>query len=200
MIASLTGIIEHLSPTELVLNVNGVGYLLTIPLSTYEKLGHGHGQATVLTHMHVREDAIQLFGFATEAERELFRMLIGISGIGPKMAQGMLSGMSTGELRQAIGIGDLPALTSIPGIGKKTAERLCVELRDKIRGAEDAGPGAPSSSRQMKARSETVIALMSLGYSRQAAEASVRDILAAAAGRELSVEEMVKMALRSTSR
>lgn len=199
MIASLTGTIEQLSPTALVLNVGGVGYELIIPLSTYAALEKRSGPVTVLAHMHVREDALQLYGFATEPERELFRLLIAISGIGPKMAQGMLSGMSVAELRLAIGGGNLAALTSISGIGKKTAERICVELREKI-GAPAAPGGAVPSSQQLKARSEAVIALMSLGHTRQGAEAAVRAVAADAGGRELTVEEMVKLALRSSSR
>src|SRR5512142_3382286 len=198
MIASLTGTIEHLGPTELVLNVNGVGYQVIIPLSTFEQLEHTVGPATVLTHMHVREDALQLYGFATGAERDMFRMLIAITGIGPKLAQTMLSGMGVPELRQAIAGADHAALVSIPGIGRKTAERICMELREKIGPA--AEPAAPPSSQQMKARSEAIIALMSLGHTRQGAETALRAVIAEAAGRDLSVEEMVKRALRSATR
>src|SRR5512146_1405990 len=115
MIASLTGTIEHLGPTELVLNVNGVGYQVIIPLSTFEQLEHSVGPATVLTHMHVREDAIQLYGFATGAERDMFRLLISITGIGRKLAETMLSGIGVPEVRQEIEGADHTALVSVPG-------------------------------------------------------------------------------------
>ena len=132
MISYLRGNIVRKSPAELVIDVNGVGYSVTIPLSTFETLGETNGPTTILTYMHVREDIMQLYGFATEGERELFKMLISVSGIGPKMAQGILSGLSAPELREAIIRGNLAALTAISGVGKKTAERIIIELRDKL--------------------------------------------------------------------
>ena len=132
MIAYLQGTIVQKNPTDLVIDVNGVGYAVNIPLSTFEKLEHSTGTVKIFTYLHVREDIMQLYGFATEAEREIFRLLISVSGIGPKMAQGILSGLSINEFKQAILDGNIPALTSISGVGKKTAERLVIELRDKL--------------------------------------------------------------------
>ena len=153
MISFLRGEIVQKSPTELVIDVNGVGYVVTIPLSTFERLDHANGQQTILTYMHVREDVMQLYGFATEGERDFFKMLISINGIGPKMAQGILSGLSVGDLRAAIAQGNVTLLTSISGVGKKTAERIIIELRDKLGGSEEQGSPVISTSAQLKARS-----------------------------------------------
>jgi Holliday junction DNA helicase RuvA len=200
MISFLRGEIVRKSPTELVIDVSGVGYVVTIPLSTFEKLDHTSGEQTILTYMHVREDAMQQYGFATEAERELFRSLISINGIGPKMAQGILSGLSAADLRIAIAQGNVAALTSISGVGKKTAERIIVELRDEIGASESTGPSFPSTSVQLKARSEAIVALMSLGYSRATAEQSLRKVLSETLNKNLLVEEMIKLALRHAAK
>ena len=159
MIASLSGILKSKSPTELLVEVNGVGYAVSIPLSTYSSIGEINAPVVLLTHLHVREDAMQLFGFATEAERHLFKMLISISGIGPKIAQGILSGISVSEIRQHISSGNVSALTAIPGVGKKTAERLIVELRDRI-GKVDLSPGSSLGTGDMntETRSEALLA------------------------------------------
>ena len=198
MISFLKGEIVQKSPTELVIDVNGVGYVVTIPLSTFEKLDHARGEQTILTYMHVREDAMQLYGFATEAERELFKMLISINGIGPKMAQGILSGLSVNDLRTAISQGNVTLLTSISGVGKKTAERIIIELRDKLGNADDQEPTIISTSVQLKARSEALIALMSLGHSRSTAEQALRKVFNESTNKDLSVEEMIRLALRHT--
>jgi Holliday junction DNA helicase RuvA len=150
--------------------------------------------------MHVREDAMQLFGFATEAEREMFRLLISINGIGPKMAQGILSGLSVGDLRAAISQGNVTLLTSISGVGKKTAERMIIELRDKLGGTERLQSPVLSTSLQLKARSEAVVALMSLGHSRATAEQALRKVFNESTSKDLSVEEMIRLALRHTAK
>jgi Holliday junction DNA helicase RuvA len=196
MISFLKGEIVRKTPAELVIDVNGVGYVVTIPLSTFEKLDHSSGPQTILTYMHVREDTMQLFGFATEEERELFRLLITISGIGPKMAQGILSGLSVRELRGAISQGNIAALTSISGVGRKTAERIIVELRDKLGATENSDYSLPGTSVQLKARSEALVALMSLGHSRTTAEQALRKVLTESLNKDLSVEEMIRLALR----
>lgn len=202
MIAQLTGILIEKSPTEVVVDVHGVGYLVSIPLSTYETLEHQNGEVTLLTHLHVREDVLQLYGFATEAERSLFRMLISISGIGPKMAQGILSGLNPAEFREAITTGNLLVLTSISGVGRKTAERLIIELKDKIakgEGPEDAAV-FPATSQQGKIRAEAIVALMSLGYTRQNAEKALRAVLNETTEREFTIEELIKQSLRHATR
>ena len=197
MIASLDGILKGKSPTEVLIEVGGVGYALSIPLSTYSTLGELNAPVHLLTHLHVREDAMQLFGFATDSERQLFRLLISISGIGPKIAQGILSGISVPDLRQHIISGNIAALTSIPGIGKKTAERLVVELRDKI-GKAETTPGTPAipGNKNAEIRSEALLALLSLGYNRAAAEKSIRLALNDAGGTDSSVESLIKRALK----
>jgi Holliday junction DNA helicase RuvA len=200
MISHLRGTIVRKEPTELVLDVNGVGYHVIIPLSTYEQLGNSDGVVTILTHMHVREDLMQLYGFATEAERELFRLLISVSGIGPRMAQGILSGLSPADLKNAIGGNNLAALTSISGVGTKTAERIVLELRHKLGKIEASEPALSATSAQLKIRSEALVALMSLGYLRSNAEKALRTVLNESSGNELSVEEMIKRALRHASK
>ncbi len=196
MISYLRGRIVSRAPTELVIDVNGVGYAVTIPLSTYEKLQQADGQATILTYLHVREDIMQLYGFATEIEREIFRLLISVTGIGPKIAQGILSGLSTAEIREAIGSGKISALTAISGVGRKTAERICLELRDKLGKAKE--PPLAATSAQLKSRSEAIIALMSLGHTRSGAEQALRQVLAEEG--DLPVEEMIKRALHHASK
>ncbi len=200
MISYLKGQIVQKTPTEIVVDVNGVGYAVTIPLSTFEKLEQSNGQATILTYLHVREDVMQLYGFATEAEREMFKSLISISGIGPKMAQGILSGLSTSELKEAIVQGNLGALTSISGIGRKTAERMIIELRDRLSKIETGDTSFLPTSRQLKERSEAIVALMSLGHTRAAAEQAIRNVLSESSRKDLSVEELIKSALRQASK
>lgn len=200
MIASLTGVLKSKSPTEVVVDVDGVGYAASIPLSTYSKLGEINSSVHLLTHLHVREDAMQLFAFATEGERQLFRQLISITGIGPKTAQGILSGMSVADLQDYIVSGNITALTAVPGIGKKTAERLVIELRDKIGKLDKTLEAAiASGDKNAKIRNEALLALTSLGYNRSAAEKALRMALNDAAGSQLSVEELIKKALKHSS-
>jgi len=194
MIAQLQGQLLHKSPTRVLLDVNGVGYEILVPLSTFEKLGEVGDRVSVLTHLHVREDALQLFGFATQDEKQLFQLLIAVSGIGPKVAQGILSGCSVDTFCQYIQQNQIAALTAIPGIGRKTAERLVIELRDRL------APFAPSSERQAAepapsdSSRQALMALVSLGYSRAAAEKAVHRV--AAENGELAVEELIKRSLR----
>ena len=201
MIATLTGTLVAKAPTEVVLDVRGVGYALAIPLSTYERLGELQSEARLFTHLHVREDALSLFGFATEEERALFRLLLSVSGIGPKMGLGILSGIPVAELRAHLASGNLVALTAIPGIGRKLAERLVLELRDRLGkpDGESAGSAAPTSGRE-KIRAEALLALTSLGYQRAAAEKALRAAIAELNGGEPSVEALIKLALRHATR
>jgi Holliday junction DNA helicase RuvA len=200
MIASLTGTLKFKSPTEVLIDVNGVGYSVNIPLSTFEKLGPVNSTAFLFTHLHVREDVLQLFGFATEDERFLFKQLISVSGIGPKIAQSILSGISSAELRQCILKGNTSALTAIPNVGRKTADRLVVELRDKIGKAGTFGESSlPAGDEREDARTEALLALTSLGYNRIAAEKAVRMAFQESDGSNTSVEELIKKALRHVS-
>jgi len=197
MIASLSGILKRKSPTEILVDVNGIGYAVSIPISTYSTLGDLNSAVHLLTHLHIREDAMQLYGFATEAERSIFKQLISITGIGPKIAQGILSGISVEDLRQFILAGNTAALTSIPGIGRKTAERLIVELRDKISKTDTTGgAGTVPGDNSADIRNEALLALTSLGYNRVAAEKALRMALNDAAGSQLTVEDLIKKALK----
>ena len=132
MIALITGRLAQKEPTQIIIDVGGVGYELTIPLSTFYELGDPGTEVTLRVHTHVREDALQLFGFRTEAEKRLFLLLTSVGGIGPKLAVTILSGMGTGDLVRALTSSDLARLVGIPGVGKKTAERMLVELKDKV--------------------------------------------------------------------
>ena len=201
MIASITGTLVSRSPTEVVLDAHGIGYSVNIPLSTYERLGETQTTVTLLTYLHVREDTLQLYGFATEEERLLFRLLISVSGIGPKMAQGILSGISVNDLRDHIAAGNIGALTTIPGVGRRTGERLVVELRDKI-GKIDLGSlsSTAAASDQSRIRAETLLALTSLGYSRPVAEKALRSALEDGDGKDLSIEQLIKRALRHAAK
>ena len=198
MITHLSGKLAEKKPTEAVIDVQGVGYLVLIPTSTYEKLPPAGEQAKLFTYQHVREDALQLFGFASRSERSVFEVMLGVSGIGPKLALAALSAMRPAELRDRIVEGDTAFLTRIPGVGKKVAERMVVELRDKLvtleglEGGLVAGDGA--DTRQV-ARADALAALEALGLSRAAAERNLRKVLRENAGIH-SAEELIRLALR----
>jgi Holliday junction DNA helicase RuvA len=200
MIAHLNGTLVQKTPTEIVVDVNGVGYLVHVPLSTFEKLGAPNEKVSILTYLYVREDTQQLYGFLTEAERELFRLLLSVSGIGPKLAQGILSGLNSTELREAIVTGNILSLTSISGVGRKTAERIVLELRNKLGKLEFAETAVTQTSQQLKTRSEALVALMSLGYARANAEQAIRSVLNESIDKNLSVEELIKRALHHASK
>lgn len=196
MIASLTGTLKVKSPTEILLDVNGVGYAISVPLSTFEVLGQTGSTVTLLTHLQVRDDALQLYGFSSETELVLFKLLISVTGIGPKLAQGILSGMSAPDLRNSLVQGNTAALTAIPGIGRKTAERLILELRDKVNKSETASALSIQSSSKENVRTQALLALTSLGYSRPVAEKALHKALADANGADLSLEDLIKSALK----
>jgi Holliday junction DNA helicase RuvA len=197
MITSLRGTLLRKSPTEIVIDVQGVGYGVSIPLSTFEVLGELNTSVSLFTFLHVREDTLQLFGFASEEERSLFKVLISVTGIGPKMAQSILSGISGPELRNAILQGNFAVLTAIPGVGRKLAERLVLELRDKI-GKVQAGSSllASSTEAQTSVRSEALLALTSLGYNRASAERAIKTAIKDDSNVEASVEKLIKASLR----
>ncbi|MGA3288511.1 MAG: Holliday junction branch migration protein RuvA [Bacteroidota bacterium] len=200
MIATLTGILKFKSPTEILVEVHGIGYTISIPLSTYEKLGDLGSSVSLLTHFHVREDAMLLFGFSTEEERRLFKLLISVSGIGPKIAQSTLSGINVEELKSHIVGGNVNALMAIPGVGKKTAERLIVELRDKVgKTLTESEPISVIGMATAAMRIEALQALTSLGYNQQIAEKAIRLVVKEAEGSTISLEELIKRALRHTN-
>jgi Holliday junction DNA helicase RuvA len=201
MIARLCGELVAKSPTEILLDVQGIGFGLQISLATYEKLGALHSTVQIFTYLHVRDDALQLYGFATEEERALFRLLISVTGIGPKMAQGILSGIPVPDLKTYLAAGNTTALTAIPGVGRKLADRLVVELKEKM-GLLDSHPEGTTypGDPQGIMRSEAFLALTSLGYNRATAERALRAALEELAGAAPTVEGIIKAALKHASR
>lgn len=198
MISFLQGKLVDALPTSVTVNVNGVGYDVLIPLSSFDKLPQPGGDVTILTHLVVREDAHVLYGFMTVPERELFRMLINnVSGIGPKTALNVLSGMNAVTFRGAVASGDVKSLSQISGVGKKTAERIVVELRDKVgaAGAWEATSAARSLSASDQRVNDAVLALMALGFKQPEAHESVR-AAQAMLGEKAGVEELVRAALK----
>jgi len=195
MITFLHGTIVEKHPTRVVLNVGGVGYEVLIPLSSYDRLPAGEEHCRILTYEYVREDTHRLYGFMTEAERAMFVLLLGINGIGPKLALSALSGLTVRELKAAVARGDVARLSSISGIGKRTAERMAVELRSRMEeGAELEAAGAAEASPGETALRDAVLALIALGYrqseARQMAARAIRKT-----GAETDVENIIKAAL-----
>ena len=197
MITFLEGIIEEKQPTHVVMNVGGVGYEVIIPLSSYDRLPAMGERCRILTHDHVREDIHQLFGFMTAEERRVFLLLLNVSGVGPKTALSVLSGMTVRELKVAITGSDVKRLSSISGIGKKTAERMVVELRDKFGAGEvleAATAGALPPETEIKMR-DAVLALISLGYRRAEAQDMVVRVMSDPGLAGDTVEAVVRKAL-----
>lgn len=194
----LTGKIAEKTPVAVILEVNGIGYEVRVSLSTFSSLPNLGETVKLFTHFVVREDAQLLYGFSTEEEREAFRLLISISGIGPKLAITLLSGVTLVELKRAIQEKNIPVLTAISGIGQKTAERVIIELKDKIGKAEvSAGKELihdASVSDQMV--EDSVAALVSLGYTKQKAKEATQKTLKAMLGKKPSVEEIIRAALK----
>ena len=196
MIALLTGLIAHKTPDPIILDVHGVGYRVHIPFSTYYELPEEGGTASLHIHTSVREDAILLYGFRTRLEKSFFQLLIAVSGVGPKLARDILSNIQPGPLAQALTQGDLNKLSTIPGIGKKTAERLVLELKDKV-GKLDISALPAVDARQTPAddvAEDVISALLNLGYK----EPFVRKAMAGLdASGGVSVEGLWKQALKT---
>ncbi|MCJ7546826.1 MAG: Holliday junction branch migration protein RuvA [Deltaproteobacteria bacterium] len=185
------------APGEIIIDCNGVGYGIRVPLSTFYELPEIEEEVLLQVYTHVREDALLLYGFLTHKEKELFCLLIGISGVGPKLAINVLSGISANDLERALCEGDLLGLTRIPGIGRKTAERMLVELKDKVTSVGTAaGGGLPLKQGVVK---DALSALINLGYAKPIAEGAVHDALRQQ-GNELSLEELLKESLRLLAR
>lgn len=194
MIARLFGRVADKQPNRLIVDVAGVGYDVQVPLSTFYVSADVGGEMALRIHTHVREDQLALYGFATDLELMMFERLIGISGIGPKLALAVLSGIEPRELAGAIQRDDLARLTAIPGVGKKTAERICVELRDRLSKAIEAAPASAADS----LRADLASALVNLGYHRQAIDKSLDKLLATAAAPRF--EDALRAALKDLSR
>jgi holliday junction DNA helicase RuvA len=196
MIALLHGKLADKRPNQVVVDVGGVGYLVHVPLSTFYALGELHSEVSLIIHTQVREDAISLYGFLTAREKHLFELLISASGVGPVLALKILSGMSVDDLVPAVRAGDIARLTRIPGVGRKTAERIIVELRDKLAAME-----APEKTLQpltaKGAAADVISALLNLGYEEHAARNGVE--LAENEGTEKTFEALLRAALQKLS-
>jgi Holliday junction DNA helicase RuvA len=200
MIGRLSGIIIEKQPPGLVLEVNGVGYELEAPMSTFYELPAQGEKISLFTHLIVREDAHLLYGFYRDADRQLFRSLLKVSGVGAKVALGILSGMSSNDFALCVQAGDAAALTRLPGIGKKTAERLIMEMRDRLDGLEKVSVAATLVTASAPAAAspvaDAVSALTALGYRPQDASRMVR---AVAGDEDLSSEDLIRAALKAAA-
>lgn len=206
MIGHLSGTLLSKQATSVIIDVSGVGYEVTIPLSTFYDLDDPGSPIQLRIYTHVREDALQLYGFKTLRERELFLRLISVSGIGPKLGITLLSGMSADEMIASIRTNNLARLTLIPGVGRKTAERLVVELREKVASLSSAQledelgakPEVPRETTEDSVRSDALSALLNLGYQRSAAEKAIDSVLGEEG--ELTVESVLRRGLRKLAR
>ena len=199
MIAHLRGRLSAKQPNRLVIDVNGVGYDVSVPLSTFYGLGDEGSDVSLRIHTHVREDALALYGFATSLELVLFERLIAISGIGPKLALAVMSGIEPNELVRAIEQSDIARLTAIPGVGKKTSERIVVELRDRLpRLRPEAAAGGGDAHEPSALRDDVLSALVNLGYHRPLSEKAVD--AAVKAMPDGSFERTLKHALRELAK
>jgi len=200
VIAFLRGTVLAKQPTRIVVDVGGVGYDVHVPLSTFYELGDEGADVALRVHLHVREEALQLFGFLTELERQLFERLIGINGVGPRLAIVVLSGIEPTGLVTAVQRGDVARLTGIPGIGKKTAERIVLELRDRLPqvvAPDVSGPSSPGGAED-RLRTDLLSALHNLGYHRPQADRAVE--AAVTSTPEPTFEQALRTALRELMR
>jgi Holliday junction DNA helicase RuvA len=196
MIGQLEGKLKSKKPTRLLIDVNGVGYIVYISINTFEKLGEEGSHCSIYTYLSVKDDALDLYGFYSESEKEMFQLLISVSGIGPKLALSILSGIQIEDLKDSIREGNVTRITAIPGIGRKTAERLVVELRDKADNVADSAEIKDAGTYSIK--KDAISALVSLGYNHKIAEQAVRKILEAAPNS--TVEDLIKEALSNFSK
>jgi holliday junction DNA helicase RuvA len=197
MISFLDGELIEALPTQVVISVQGVGYLVQIPLSSFDHLPAVGARVKLLTHFVVREDAHLLFGFVNSAERDLFRLLIQhVSGVGPKMALAVLSGMSVAQFKSAVVSGEVGVLAKVSGIGKKTAERMILELKDKVGVTAAWELAASGRNDQQTKTTDAILALLSLGFKQVEAQKAVREILSKAKAEDINREELVRRALK----
>src|SRR5438874_13690110 len=197
MITFLDGKLVGALPTQAIVDVNGIGYEVFIPRSSYDKLPAAGQSVRILTHLHVREDAHVLYGFMSAAERDLFRLLVNhVSGIGPKLGLAVFSGMSVSNFKSAVVNSDVAVLAKISGLGKKTAERIVLELKDKlgVAAAWEAASAAHAPTPEQEQANEAVLALIALGYKQVDAHKAVHDLQQK--GEAKSAEELVKVALK----
>jgi Holliday junction DNA helicase RuvA len=198
MIARLRGTLVDKAPSRIVVDVGGVGYDVQVPLSTFYPLGEAGAEVVLRVHTHVREDTIALYGFASPLEHDLFERLIGISGVGPKLALAVLSGIEPAELIRAVRTQDVARLVKIPGVGKKTAERIGLELKDRLPAPPEAARGAPAVPAEDQLRSDLLSALLNLQYQRAPAEKALDEALAASPGG--TFEQLLRAVLKGLMR
>ena len=198
MIATLHGVLTEKNPSRLVVDVGGVGYEVSVPLSTFYALGEMGAEVDLRIHTHVRQETLSLFGFATQLEVDLFERLITISGVGPRLARAVLSGLEPPDLLRAIQNSDIVRLQGIPGVGKKTAERISLELKDKLpANAVDEGVTTDPGNDTEGIRNDVISALLNLGYHRPLAERAVNEVLTDKLG---TFEEVLRQALRELAK
>jgi holliday junction DNA helicase RuvA len=198
MIGALRGRMIEKTPNRVVVDVQGVGYEVHVPLSTYYDLGEHGSEVALRVYTHVREDALQLFGFLTDLERQMFERLLSVSGVGPKLAVAVLSGLETRELVTAVQRADVARLTTIPGVGRKTAERIILELKDRLAHLAVTAdePALPSTSDRLRA--DLLSALQNLGYHRPQAEKAVGSVLKASP--DVAFGDALRLVLRELAR
>ena len=194
MITSIKGILTEISPTNITIESNGIGYGILISLSSFDRLPKVGSECKILTYLHVREDILQLYGFMTHEERGLFKMLITISGIGPKTALTILSGMTLENLKGAIASGNTEMLNKIPGIGKKTAQRIIIELKEKM-GGVSIKTSKPILKEDAIILNDAISALVNLGYKQGSAQTAVEKAMAEETGK-IQLEDLLKKALK----
>ncbi len=200
MIGSLTGRLAQKEPSKLIVDVQGVGYEVQVPLSTFYGLGDVGADVSVRIHTHVREDALSLFGFGTALELDLFERLIGISGVGPRLALAVLSGIEPPDLVRAVSAGDVVRLTRIPGVGKKTAERIVLELKDRLPELLVVETDSPEMDTESpRVRDDVLSALLNLGYQRPRAERAVGRVATDASDGD-QFEDVLRQALRELAK
>jgi holliday junction DNA helicase RuvA len=197
VIAHLRGRVLRKSPQELVVDVGGVGYKVAIPVSTFYRVGDEGDELSLRIHTQVREDTLALYGFLTAGEQEVFERLIAVAGVGPKLAVGILSGIEVADLVAALRGNDLARLTRIPGVGKKTAERLVLELKDKMPALAAVGAAEPAPAAPASPKDDLLSALGNLGYSRPEVERAVDRALAEAADGRF--EDLLRLALQKVA-
>jgi len=190
MIGSLKGKIISKKPTKIIVDVNGVGYLVNISINTFEKIADLE-DVTLYTYLSVKQDSLDLYGFYSLAEKEMFELLINVNGIGPKSAQSILSGIQIEDLKDALKNGNIARIVSVPGIGRKTAERMVIELRDKVDSVIESGSGVSTAGYGL--RNDAIAALVNLGYNQKTAERAVRSVSEGKPG--MSIEDLVREAL-----
>jgi Holliday junction DNA helicase RuvA len=196
MIAHLTGKIISKKPTQILVEVYGIGYLINISINTFDKIDELGSQISLHTFLSVKEDSLTLYGFYSLTEKELFEILIGVNGVGPKLAIGILSGITAEEFKEAISNGNIPRLVAVPGVGKKTAERMIIELRDKI--AQVTSSDSLVSSKSYSVKNDAIAALIGLGYNQKTADSVTRALLDE--NSMISLEELIKESLKKLNK